>query len=369
MQAYQAFWQDSHASDFTSVAIHCTLHPQKGLCFMLFDTEQCWAFADLKGFEQQHDNTFSLTCVSFPSQSISSADFSLIDHLLPYLSGAPRQQALALYESYRPQRSKWLLGGVLLGMLIFAGVLWLFFWGQIQLRKQQLAITEPTLIQALGARQQLQFEQSTRLCTDSVIQNWAAHLYQDYLQYVSDSQIKTIQVFGSGQADALILPNGHLFLSSALVTTTPRSTLLALISHQEGHLRLNHRLESRIYEQGNRIFYRLWQSTDAQDFLLNAPLWVHYSRGQEAAADHWAFTHLNAEGLVHADFQGFAKYMVQTEGSVQGITGFALRHPMATDRLQSLDQRAASKKLTKQIESDLWRKVLKNCENESIAKQ
>ncbi len=361
MQAYQAFWQDTHASDFTSVAIHCTLHGHKGLCFSLLDTAHCWAFADLKVVEHQEGTAFGLRCKAFPHHLIYSTDFALLDHLLPYLSGEPRQKALALYARYRPQRSKWLLTGVLFGMLLFAGVLWLFFWGQIQLRKQQFAITEPALIQALGERQRAQFEQTAFLCTDASLQHWAEQVYQDYVSYVPGSELKKLQVFASPQAEALMLPNGELFLSTALLAEMPRATLLALISHQEGHLRLNHRLESRIYEQGNRIFYRLWQATDTRDFLLNAPLWVHYSRGQEAAADHWAFTHLSAAGLEQTDFQGFAKYMVQNE-TVAQREGFTKRHPMATDRLQSLDQRGAAKKSTGEINRNALRNMLEICE-------
>lgn len=371
MQAYHASWQDSHSSDFTSVTLQCTLVPAQGLCFLQDEVENCWAFEELQ-LEADEAGGFALYREQNPHQRLRSQDYRLLNHLLPFLSGVPRQRALVLYAEHRPQRSKWLLGGVVLGMLIFAGVLWLFFWGQIQLRKQQLAITNPETLTQLGARQQAELEQTVTVCSDPPLHSFSEALSQQYSDYVPDTLIKGISFFVSEQAESFMLSHGQLYLSTALVQNMTDSTLLALISHQEGHLRLNHRLESRIYEQGNRIFYRLWQPHEDLDFLLAAPLRVNYSRGQEAAADHWAFTHLNEAGLAAVDFQGFAKYILVNLESTTQAGGFVERHPMATDRLQGLAQREPLKKLSKtslkNFANDSRRKALKNCEYESMSK-
>lgn len=210
------------------------------------------------------------------------------------------------------------------------------FWGQIQLRKQQLTMVDPALNAQIEAKHLQEIKASFKLCQSPENQALLKDILREHHRNIGSKNIKVIYVFENDLPEALMLSGGTLLLSTTLLKDISAPALQALIAHEAGHLNLNHRLESRIYEQGTQIFYRQWTAQANIDYLLSAPLWVQYSRGQEAAADHWAFASLSSQNS--ASFKSLVKLWLAYEKNPKKNKGFSSRHPLATDRLQSLDQ-------------------------------
>lgn len=372
---FQAFWHASSADHENAIPVQCDVKID-GLTWQAPEGEVHWAFDDLI-FEAAPEIVSPMnTQINAKTQGFKikhrhrgdgflyTWHYPLLNALLPHLIGEQRQQGLALYNAYRPTHGNRVLLGVLAGMALMAGLLWLFFWGQIQLRKQQLALADQELPQLLGQKHEQSFAQHNNLCEGERWQTLTQQLLQDYQRQSQTDNLRALDVFPSPQAEALMLSNGHLLLSTALIKDFSWPTLIAFLAHEEGHLMLHHRLESRIYDQGNQIFKRLWQPVDDKAYLLSAPLWVQYSRGQEAAADHWAFTHLPQENTLF-DFKALAKKaLVYLDDPIQK-KGFVARHPWATDRLQGIDQRLSPSTTPtnqKNISLESLRKETNRCE-------
>lgn len=338
---YPAFWHASSGDKENAISVQCHLKAEA----LTWDTPQGkarWAFEDLI-FEAHATDTVAPKARGFNIRHrhqnegyLSSLQYGLLNALLPHLMGAQRHQALSIYNNQRPDHGKRVLLGVLAGMVVMASILWLFFWGQIQLRKQQLALADPALNTKIETRHLQEVTNSFEECQSSEIESLLEDILQEHYSNTGSKNIRLIRIFKNNLPEALILSKGTLILSTTLVKDISSPALQALLAHEAGHLNLNHRLESRIYEQGNEIFYQLWSPKTNADYLLNAPLWVRYSRGQEAAADHWAFKSLRKENT--ADFKLLAKLWLAYEKSPEQQKGFVSRHPLATDRLQSLDQ-------------------------------
>jgi Zn-dependent protease with chaperone function len=362
MHAFQALWHNTPDRMDDGQLVEVEIHPT-GLSFKGGESTQQWAFDQLH-FHKGDSNTSKLLFIDYRTDTLSVADYKVLDILLPYLTGTQRTQALELYGAYRSPQSKRLLSLVLIATVLMGLVLWLFFWGQIQLRKQQLALADQSLPQRLGEKHEQSLAQEQILCRGDAINRLTQQLLEAYQTQSKTSNIHKLSLFASPQIEALMLSNGHLLLSTALVQDMPWPALLAFFAHEEGHLMLNHRLESQIYAQGNQIFSRLWQRGDDQSYLLNAPLWTQYSRGQEAAADHWAFIHISQENT-RFDFKALAKKALLYLDNPSQQKGFVARHPWATDRLQGIDQRLSKATAPidqKNISLEALKKEAKHCE-------
>lgn len=365
---YSALFYASGTVAGDDLPIRCQVTPD-GLYWEAPQIQKQWSFSALSFQERPEHRGYLIRHLNNDQGLIYSDDYALLNALLPHLTGPERQQALTLYQNHRPARGQRVLLFVLLGMACMAGILWLFFWGQIQLRKQQLALADPQLPKVLEARQWQIFQQQNALCSSPRVERLAQQLLDDYRAQSQTDHLRRISFFASPLAESLMLSDGHLLLSTRLLKDMSGPTLAALMAHQEGHLMLKHRLESRIYEQGNQIFKRLWHKADDTAFLLDAPLWVQYSRGQEAAADQWAFRHLDATHQSDFDFKGLAKQALLYLDDPLQQKGLVARHPWATDRLQGIVQRPEEKKSLEkrqQINLEYVRKTLHDCEQKRM---
>ena len=296
--------------------------------------ETVWPIADIELSETQGQ-----LCLRYRHATLQTSQWKCLNGLMPYLSVSQRKVAEDLLQTQSSASGSRLVFVLLATILVIGGVIALFFMGQIELRQQQLAVTSEDVSKTLGQKHRDTLIKSGYRCTSP---EWDAPLLRvlKYYQKLTGSTgIQHMYVMGTVFPQSLMLSDGTFAISAGMLRDLDASALLALMAHQEGHLQGRHRLESRIYEQGNQVFSRLWKTSQQisdRDYLLEAPLWVNYSRGQEAAADQWALQHLKGQQQGH--LKSLAKVWSTYIQSSAKLPRFMERHPLATDRLQQIDQ-------------------------------
>ena len=128
MHIFQALWHNTpdrmnHAQE-VEVTIRST-----GLSFGSDEAPQQWDFTQLH-FYKGETNTSKLLFIDAGTDTLTVADYRVLDILLPYLTGSQRTQALELYSHYRSPQSKRLLSLVLMATVSMGLILWLFFGGK-----------------------------------------------------------------------------------------------------------------------------------------------------------------------------------------------------------------------------------------------
>ena len=265
--------------------------------------------------------------------SLHSETFQILNALLPYLHHTQRPKAMEMLAARSPRGHKGVLW-VLIGTALIAGLVALGFFGQIRLRQQELSKYSTESATALAERHRSYTMKSYGRCTSPALVAPLGILQRTYQTQSGSNGLKDIWLLPSVNHESFILSDGTLLITTQMLQNLKPESFFALLGHQEGHLQKQHRAQAHVYHKGASVFDRLWRTVTSEDSYLESPLEVKYTRGQEAGADTWATARLPG-----AYFKALLPYLNQRAQMTGGRhSGWGIRHPLATDRLQEIDQ-------------------------------
>ena len=167
-------------------------------------------------------------------------------------------------------------------------------------------------------------------------------MYQQQIQAKVPAKI----IFRAGGeyigANALAIPNGTIMLTDELVELAENDQeLLAVLTHEQGHLDQRHSLEQGLQSLGISILY-VSITGDASDLFGSLPLAVvsaQYSQKFELKADQYAIDELKRQNISPKYLADFLKRLSdENEEEVDAdATDFMQSHPATAKRIAQVE--------------------------------
>lgn len=165
----------------------------------------------------------------------------------------------------------------------------------------------------------------------------------------------SVYIYQSDDANAFVPEGKNIFLSSRLIAYSEEPyTLAGVIAHEVGHITSGH-IQARKAEMINMQRKAMLSSvvgalagiaTKSPEVFLgtssigsDASLhnFMHFSRNQEAAADHAALKYLNKLGLDNRGLLDFLEFMKGEERiNTDNSSSYMQTHPVSNERIQAI---------------------------------
>jgi len=163
----------------------------------------------------------------------------------------------------------------------------------------------------------------------------------------------SVYIYQSEDANAFVPEGKNIFLSSKLIAYSDEPyTLAGVIAHEVGHITSGH-IQARKGEMINMQRKAMLSSVvgalagiatkSPEVFLGTSSIgadasvqhFMHFSRNQEAAADHAALKYLNKIGLDNRGLLDFLEFM-KGEERINSYSSYLQTHPVSNERIQAI---------------------------------
>ncbi len=196
---------------------------------------------------------------------------------------------------------------------------------------------------AMGKSFAMQVEQSAKLVTDPVVNEYVNRLAQNIVRN-SDAKVPfTVKVLDDDTVNAFALPGGYFYVQSGLILAADNEAELAgVMAHEIGHVAACHaaRQQTRgnlaslatipLIFVGGGIGYGIYEAAG-----LGVPLtFMHFQRNFEAQADYLGVQYLYASGYDPQAFPQFFEKIQALEKKKPGFVSKAFEtHPPTPERI------------------------------------
>jgi hypothetical protein len=196
---------------------------------------------------------------------------------------------------------------------------------------------------SIGHDMAKQVEQSSRLVTDPIINDYVNRIGQNLVRN-SDSRVPfTIKVLDTGEVNAFALPGGFFYVDSGLILAADsESELAAVMAHEIAHVAARHATKNMTKQQiwnmasiplmfvGGPAAYAI-----AEVASLAVPLsFLKFSRDAEREADMLGLQYDYAAGYdPQAFIQFFERLKAEEKQKHSKIAKMFSTHPMTADRI------------------------------------
>jgi len=204
---------------------------------------------------------------------------------------------------------------------------------------------------ALGKQYAQQVEQSAKLVTDPVVNEYVNRIGQNLVRH-SDSKVPfTIKVIDDDQINAFALPGGFFYVNTGtILAADDESELAGVMAHEIAHVCARHAMKQMTRANwanfatiplifvGGGIGYAAYEAAG-----IGIPLtFMKFSRGFEAQADYLGTQYLYASGYDPQAMVDFFEKIEATEKKKPGALAKAFAsHPPTPDRVDHTQQEIA----------------------------
>jgi predicted Zn-dependent protease len=204
---------------------------------------------------------------------------------------------------------------------------------------------------AMGKQYAAQVEQSAKLITDPVINEYVNRIGQNLVRH-SDAKVPfTIKVIDDDQINAFALPGGFFYVNTGtILAADDESELAGVMAHEISHVCARHAMRQMTRANwaniatiplifvGGGIGYAAYEAAG-----IGIPLtFMKFSRGFEAQADYLGTQYLYASGYDPEGMVNFFEKIEATEKKKPGALAKAFAsHPPTPDRVEHTQQEIA----------------------------
>jgi predicted Zn-dependent protease len=197
---------------------------------------------------------------------------------------------------------------------------------------------------AMGKQYAAQVEQSAKLITDPVINEYVNRIGQNLVRH-SDAKVPfTIKVVDDNQINAFALPGGFFYVNTGtILAADDESELAGVMAHEISHVCARHAMRQMTRANwanfatiplifvGGGIGYAAYEAAG-----IGIPLtFMKFSRGFEAQADYLGTQYLYASGYDPEGMVNFFEKIEATEKKKPGTLAKAFAsHPPTPDRVE-----------------------------------
>jgi predicted Zn-dependent protease len=197
---------------------------------------------------------------------------------------------------------------------------------------------------AMGKQYAAQVEQSAKLITDPVINEYVNRVGQNLVRH-SDAKVPfTIKVIDDNQINAFALPGGFFYVNTGtILAADDESELAGVMAHEISHVCARHAMRQMTRANwanfatiplifvGGGIGYAAYEAAG-----IGIPLtFMKFSRGFEAQADYLGTQYLYASGYDPEGMVNFFEKIEATEKKKPGTLAKAFAsHPPTPDRVE-----------------------------------
>ena len=197
---------------------------------------------------------------------------------------------------------------------------------------------------AMGKQYAAQVEQSAKLITDPVINEYVNRIGQNLVRH-SDAKVPfTIKVIDDDQINAFALPGGFFYVNTGtILAADDESELAGVMAHEIAHVCARHAMRQMTRANwanfatiplifvGGGIGYAAYEAAG-----IGIPLtFMKFSRGFEAQADYLGTQYLYASGYDPQAMVNFFEKIEATEKKKPGALAKAFAsHPATPDRVE-----------------------------------
>jgi predicted Zn-dependent protease len=205
---------------------------------------------------------------------------------------------------------------------------------------------------AMGKGFSMQVEQSAKLVTDPVVNEYVNRMAQNIVRN-SDAKVPfTVRVLDDDTVNAFALPGGYFYVQSGLILAADNEAELAgVMAHEIGHVAACHaaRQQTRgnlaslatipLIFVGGGIGYGIYEAAG-----LGVPLtFMHFQRNFEAQADYLGVQYLYASGYDPQAFPQFFEKIQALEKKKPGFVSKAFEtHPPTPARMEHTQHEIAT---------------------------
>ncbi len=205
---------------------------------------------------------------------------------------------------------------------------------------------------AMGKGFSMQVEQSAKLVTDPVVNEYINRLAQNIVRN-SDAKVPfTVKVLDDDTVNAFALPGGYFYVQTGLILAADNEAELAgVMAHEIGHVAACHaaRQQTRgnlaslatipLIFVGGGIGYGIYEAAG-----IGVPLtFMKFQRGFEAQADYLGVEYLYASGY---DPQAFPQFFEKIQAMEKKKPGFVSKafetHPPTPERMEHTQHEIAT---------------------------
>jgi predicted Zn-dependent protease len=203
----------------------------------------------------------------------------------------------------------------------------------------------------IGKEYSMQIEQSMRMVTDPVINEYVNRIGQNLVRN-SDAKVPfTIKVVDSDEVNAFALPGGFFYVNSGLILAADEEAELAgVMAHEIAHVAARHATRQMTRANianlmslplifvGGGIGYAAYQAAG-----IGIPLtFMKFSRNFEAEADYLGIEYMYKSGYDPNAFVNFFEKLEAQEKKKPGTLAKAFAsHPQTPDRIQKSQEEIA----------------------------
>ncbi|HET9743557.1 MAG TPA: M48 family metallopeptidase [Terriglobales bacterium] len=201
---------------------------------------------------------------------------------------------------------------------------------------------------AMGKQYAQQVEQSAKLVTDPVVNEYINRIGQNIVRH-SDAKVPfTIKVIDDDQINAFALPGGFFYINTgAILAADDESEVAGVMAHEIAHVAARHAMRQMTRAQwanfatiplifiGGGIGYAAYEAAG-----IGIPLtFMKFSRGFEAQADYLGTQYLYASGYDPTAMVDFFEKIEATEKKKPGALAKAFAsHPATPDRVERTEE-------------------------------
>ncbi len=205
---------------------------------------------------------------------------------------------------------------------------------------------------AMGKAFSMQVEQSAKLVTDPVVNEYINRLAQNIVRN-SDAKVPfTVKVLDDDTVNAFALPGGYFYVQTGLILAADNEAELAgVMAHEIGHVAACHaaRQQTRgnlaslatipLIFVGGGIGYGIYEAAG-----IGVPLtFMKFQRGFEAQADYLGVEYLYASGYDPEAFPEFFEKIQAMEKKKPGFVSKAFEtHPPTPERMEHTQHEIAT---------------------------